>query len=147
MSSAATSVSTAATPSAAIVLDAAAAASAAIHTTAAGSHQPRPGLVHPPNQQQQGPHDVTPSNPTKRLRQGKTPQNRSKQSQQKGPNSKGKGPLQKAPPSVPIAAATPQGLGNASSVPSTATSAAQQKLNQAPKAVAAKGKKRGGKKH
>ena len=146
--SAATSVGASATPPAVFVLDAAAATSAAIHTTAAGSRQPRPGLVHPPNQQQQGPRDVTPSQPSKRSRQGKTPQKRNVPSQQKGPNSKSKGPLQ-APSGAPTAAATPKGQGEASSGSSTATSAATQKLNQAPGAAAAKGKKtkRGGRKH
>ena len=145
--SAATSVDAAATPPAVFVLDAAAATSAAIHTTAAGSRQPRPGLVHPPNQQQQGPRDVTPSQPSKRSRQGQTPQQRNVQSQQKGPKSKSKGPLQ-APSGAPTAAATPKGQGEASSGSSTATSAATQKLNQAPEAAAAKGKKtkRGGRK-
>merc|ERR1711911_246980 len=91
-SSAATSVDAAATPPAVFVLDAAAATSAAIHTTAAGSRQPHPGLVHPPNQQQQGPRDVTPSQLSKRSRRGKTPQKRNVMSQQKGPDSKSKGP-------------------------------------------------------
>ena len=145
---AATSVDASANPPAVFVLDAAAATSAAIHTKAAGSRQSRPGLVHPPSQQQQGPRDITPSNPSKRSRRGKTPQARNVQSQQKGPDSKSKAPLQ-APPNAPNAAATPKGQGEASSGSSTATSAATQKLNQAPEAAAAKGKKtkRGGRKH
>ena len=147
-SSAATSVDASATPPAVFVLDAAAATSAAIHSTASGSRQSRPGLVHPPNQQQQGPRDVTPSQQSKRSRRGKTPQTRNVPSQQKGPDSKSKGPLQ-APPGVPPAAVTPKGQGEASSGSSTATLAATQKLNQAPGAAAAKGKKtkRAGKKH
>ena len=144
----ATSVDASATPPAVFVLDAAAATSAAIHSTASGSRQSRPGLVHPPNQQQQGPRDVTPSQKSKRSRRGKTPQTRNVPSQQKGPDSKSKGPLQ-APPSAPPAAVTPKGQGEASSGSSTATLAATQKLNQAPGAAAAKGKKtkRAGKKH
>ena len=145
---AATSVDASANPPAVFVLDAAAATSAAIHTKAAGSRQSRPGLVHPPNQQQQGPRDVTPSQQSKRSRRGKTPQTRNVPSQQKGPDSKSKGPLQ-APPNAPNAAATPKGQGEASSGSSTTTLAATQKLNQAPGAAAAKGKKtkRAGKKH
>merc|ERR1711951_352962 len=130
---AATSVDASANPPAVFVLDAAAATSAA-------SRQSRPGLVHPPNQQQQGPRDVTPSNPSKRSRRGKTPQTRNVPSQQKGPDSKSKAPLQ-APPNAPDAAATPKGQGEASSGSSTTTLAATQKLSQAPGAAAAKGKK------